>query len=669
MRGFVSLPGGNYELGKSAETSEYAIYNTNMISRPFECGVEDDTRPDVFNKEDFRTDFYLTAADFVSCEPVSVYFEADYSIFQAKGSVQGAVDYVTDMFSQVAVLYKNEGIEVVISEIKVWDTPDPYADKNTTDGYLNQFEETINSSFNGDLAHALSARPLGGGIANVDKLCNKGKAVSGSLSLNHNGYSAYSWDVSVVAHEMGHNFGSRHTHSCTWPGGPIDDCAPVEEGACPPGPTPQNGGTLMSYCHQKPQIGINFALGFGPLPGTLIRNRTRACKGDAAEGCSAALCHEGGLTLRSQAEVNAFGTTYGHCTVINGNLEIAGEDITDLGPLGNLEEVKGVFNIYDNQSLESLAGLSKLKKVTAFWVRTNTKLEDFSGLSALNQIDEYIIITNNPELKNMNGLSGVNIFNGYMIITSNSKLENLNGLSGIQKAEGNVNIGNNAQLKNLAGLGGVKEITGYLYVSQNNTLQNFSGLDNLKILGGLEVEKNPQLGNFSGLSALEQVNGSFFVEDNSSLSSFDGLSSLKRIKGDLNIFRNGPVENLNPFASLEAIEGGLSIREQDWLNSLAGLNNIDPALLQNLVIRSNRRLPLCSPPEFLCNYLNINPAKPKDIGFNGDCSNEADLLAACRGCIPVVSVEFSTQKEIDDYAAYAACDVKLINVTIRGGRY
>jgi hypothetical protein len=48
------------------------------------------------------------------------------------------------------------------------------------------------------------------------------------------------WDIFVVAHEMGHNFGAPHTHSM-YPR--IDNCA---GGDCSVTPN----GTIMSYCHQ-----------------------------------------------------------------------------------------------------------------------------------------------------------------------------------------------------------------------------------------------------------------------------------------------------------------------------------------------------------------------------------------------------------------------------------
>ena len=66
-------------------------------------------------------------------------------------------------------------------------------------------------------------------------------------TTNYNINKFYSWNLDVVSHELGHNFGANHTHWCGWPGGPIDNCASAE-GGCSNGPS-VGSGTIMSYCH------------------------------------------------------------------------------------------------------------------------------------------------------------------------------------------------------------------------------------------------------------------------------------------------------------------------------------------------------------------------------------------------------------------------------------
>ncbi|MFK7984032.1 MAG: T9SS type A sorting domain-containing protein, partial [Saprospiraceae bacterium] len=123
------------------------------------------------------------------------------------------------------------------------------------------------------------------GSANIDALCNKEKALGyTNITTNYKDFPTYSWTAYAVTHEIGHNLGSPHTHSCLWSTGPIDNCW-CPEGNCDQGAEPATtGGTVMSYCHLNPQWtndcdlsasnpGINLASGFGVLPGELIRSR------------------------------------------------------------------------------------------------------------------------------------------------------------------------------------------------------------------------------------------------------------------------------------------------------------------------------------------------------------------------------------------------------------
>lgn len=212
------------------------------------------------------------------CRKVGVYFEVDYQLYQALGSNPATVlSQVAALFNNVAAVYANEGIPIEISAIKIWDTPDPYAATATSSQALTSFQQywnNLGNSFQGDLGHLLSAKNYGGraiyyyrnsspqsayDVASVffqPSNRNGAYGVSGVYVDN----SSIADNIKIVAHELGHNFGLPHTHSCLWSGGPIDNCAPAEEGSCPPGPDPGNGGTIMSYCYS------NIANGFGPQP-------------------------------------------------------------------------------------------------------------------------------------------------------------------------------------------------------------------------------------------------------------------------------------------------------------------------------------------------------------------------------------------------------------------
>jgi hypothetical protein len=208
----------------------------------------------------------------VGCKTVNVYFECDYAFYQSKGSnISTLTDYVIGFFNQVATLYANEDVAIQVSEIFAWTVPDPYVALTSPSAIMAAFRTNRGTNFNGHLAHFLTTRNVGGGIAYVNTVCNKAYAYGVSrIYTTYSNFPTYSWTVNVVAHELGHNLGSPHTHSCSWPGGPIDNCQPPE-GTCSPGPAPIGGGTVMSYCHTV-SAGINFNKGFGILPGNLIRS-------------------------------------------------------------------------------------------------------------------------------------------------------------------------------------------------------------------------------------------------------------------------------------------------------------------------------------------------------------------------------------------------------------
>jgi len=211
----------------------------------------------------------------VNC--IRLYWEVNYDIFQGKGSVTAATNYVTSVFNQSAILYTNDGIPVSLSQVFVWDVPSPYTGTSTST-LLSQFQSTRNS-FNGDLGHLVGYVGNGGIAASINGICNSNTDYRQCYSDINSSYSnvpTYSWTVEVVTHEQGHLMGSRHTHSCSWNGNntAIDNCGPTAgygyEGSCSGAPTPVNGGTIMSYCHLVGSIGINFSNGFGPQPKAAI---------------------------------------------------------------------------------------------------------------------------------------------------------------------------------------------------------------------------------------------------------------------------------------------------------------------------------------------------------------------------------------------------------------
>ncbi|MGB5013096.1 MAG: FG-GAP-like repeat-containing protein [Pyrinomonadaceae bacterium] len=211
------------------------------------------------------------SADAVAARVTRIYVEANFDVFQNKGSVPNTIAYVAGFFNQSAALFANDGIFVSLSETFVWNTVSPYGATNDAGVHLNAF--TMNRpTYIGNLAHLITLIGYGG-IANLDSICPNGYAVSG-IEPTFNNVPTFSWTVEVFTHETGHNLGSDHTQACVWNGNntAIDGCVAVEPGpggTCATPPAPPGGGTIMSYCHLN-AVGIDFLLGFGPQPKALI---------------------------------------------------------------------------------------------------------------------------------------------------------------------------------------------------------------------------------------------------------------------------------------------------------------------------------------------------------------------------------------------------------------
>ena len=289
IEGFISVGDKNYNIGKIDKSlDEFIAHDINEIERPKDLNECGQTQGLVIpSTQDLTSDGSTTSSTSTSgtstpttsaliTKPVRVYFEVANEIYLNKTT--NTVSYISGLFSQVAIMYANENIEMQLSDLFVWDTADPYVGLTSTSSRLNAFgTQMATVGFNGNLA-ALLGSVGGGGIAYVNTLCNSSPSVRTSYSAISSSYlnvPSYSWSVEVLTHEMGHNLGSQHTHSCSWNGDntAIDGCYTVEGSCAQAALPPAGGGTVMSYCHLNGQVGINFSNGFGPQPGDLIRNR------------------------------------------------------------------------------------------------------------------------------------------------------------------------------------------------------------------------------------------------------------------------------------------------------------------------------------------------------------------------------------------------------------
>jgi subtilisin-like proprotein convertase family protein len=190
---------------------------------------------------------------------------------------QEAIDYLGDLTNYISIMYIRElNTEIVISSTVLRDLNEPW-DVEVPDplDLLDQFETYWNDPGNQmdqtrTLAHLVDAGPPRG-VAYVGVLCANGfdYGVSQGLGTEFDPEAdPQGWSFNVVAHEVGHNFNSDHTH-CYNP--VIDQCFNGEAGnGCwagaesLPGPADQAPGTIMSYCHLlAPGFGNNISVTLG----------------------------------------------------------------------------------------------------------------------------------------------------------------------------------------------------------------------------------------------------------------------------------------------------------------------------------------------------------------------------------------------------------------------
>ncbi|HAY34075.1 MAG TPA: M12 family metallo-peptidase [Ignavibacteria bacterium] len=272
---------GNLSDVNNNETDDYILYQMSKLKnkKGVFCGSDIFGVPDEINSRIQNLNAQPFDAGTSTLLTANIAVDVDFYTYGIYGnSIPNASAYALSLMSAASAVYaKDMNIRLYVNYLRVWTTQDPYT---SDDGgtLLDQFRFEWIATQGGvqrTVAHLVSRRTSinVGGIAYVNVLCNTSfgyglSAVQGNIGQLPN----YSYDVVVVAHEIGHNFGSPHTHSCSWVGGPIDSCYFTEGGCYNGNPIPAVG-TIMSYCDTE---GGTVIMDFGTQPEALIRNSAEA---------------------------------------------------------------------------------------------------------------------------------------------------------------------------------------------------------------------------------------------------------------------------------------------------------------------------------------------------------------------------------------------------------
>ncbi|MEM7309015.1 MAG: M12 family metallo-peptidase [Planctomycetota bacterium] len=275
---------GAWELGYSILASEEDLRRLGE-SFEFECGTESVAELGRDELDGIPSGGSGGAPGFLAASTIELYgcdiaVETDYQLNQVfGGSLSAETAYMTTLLGAISDRYAEQHrtqlnypyLQFYTTSSDPWSTPDV---SGSTSAMLDEFVAAWqgNLPVPADLGHFISGASLGGGIAYVSVLCDVGDQFNFGVSANIDGSVAFpvvqgplNWDFMVIAHELGHNFGSPHTHDYS---PPIDTCP---SGGC------INDGTIMSYCHQCSGGLANITTYFHPLVVDLIAPQVDNC--------------------------------------------------------------------------------------------------------------------------------------------------------------------------------------------------------------------------------------------------------------------------------------------------------------------------------------------------------------------------------------------------------
>lgn len=228
---------------------------------------------------------------------MTVAVDTDHELFTAKfgGAANpsaAATNYIAMMFAEINVMYERDlqtDILIGTTILRTTAAGDPYTQTSTGAATPDELTEFSNywAANEGSVSRTVAVLLSGkspdpdeaSGIAwytgtvQPSPLCDKSYGYSfDQLFTFAADSSSLPGDTLILGHEIGHNFGTRHTH-CYTP--PIDQCYNLETGcysgpvSCP-APTTIGGvtnveGTVMSYCQIGLIQGCTATQVFGPV--------------------------------------------------------------------------------------------------------------------------------------------------------------------------------------------------------------------------------------------------------------------------------------------------------------------------------------------------------------------------------------------------------------------
>lgn len=250
--------------------------------------------------------------------------DADQAFFDIFGDLTAAETYLLQLLGAVSDIYQRDiNMKLMASFVRVWSAGGEPFNQNSLFSfrtYWNDNEDTTGI----DLIHLISGRRdlSFGGTAYLSSYCTEFRyGISGFINgtfptpigIPNNG----NWDVTVFTHELGHNFGSWHTHDSIQYIPLIDSCAYNFA----------SRSTILSYCHIHPGYTANIDMRYHARVQQVIESNIVS-----GSACFWFDCNDNGIddsidiADATSADVNANGIP-DECEDCNGNGIFDSDDI------------------------------------------------------------------------------------------------------------------------------------------------------------------------------------------------------------------------------------------------------------------------------------------------------------------------------------------------------
>lgn len=222
-------------------------------------------------------------------------------------------------------------------------------------------------------------------------------------------------------------------------------------------------------------------------------------------------CLPEGILFTRQGQIDSFQVNYPGCNIVEGFVNITGNDISNLLGLNVLDSVLGRFDIDYAVDLQDLGGLENLKYIGGdFTIEDAHALHYLTGLENLSTVGGNLEISWNDWLFSLDGLQQLNTVEGNVFIDENWELASLEGLDNLTTIGGNLMIGDwwsgNYLLSNLDGLNSLTTVGAGLFIGFNHSLTSLVGLSNLNSISGeLMILHNANLTSIAGLENIEDT--------------------------------------------------------------------------------------------------------------------------------------------------------------------